>query len=331
MPVSARKSHKQPPLGRLCGVFLLSLAACLATAHVAADVLLGDAWKCFLFNNISGLKTPDIQPPVTVTVPDLVGQSYSTDTLSDQLRDRFDVTVIYSYNDKPARTILSQSPDGGLLRKVVPGKARIPLSLTVSVGPQLSTVPDVFGMDGREAAAAMTGQGLQVRSVDLYPLRPGELVDAGGNRFRYVPRGTMQGADVSALPVGTALFTDPPADTPLPIGSEVTLYVLSADTVPSPVCPQLCGLSCADALKALRDRGIKPGKVTFSDYDPASDAQPGTVTSQSRLAGTHFSPDDAVDLVVVPQPPISLPSHDPRHFWQPRLPSEQQRKPYGLH
>lgn len=323
-------------LSRAVGAFCLSLAGCLCTLWICADTILGDAWRGFLINDIlvpAGFHESSVSQPITVTVPDLIGQTYTADGCPGITQEIFDVSVTYLYNDNPARTVLSQTPAAGLTRKAVPGDRRIPLSLTVSAGPRLSTVPDVFGIDSRTACIDLTENGLRVRTVDLYPVRPGVLTDADGCTYRYVPRGTSQIVDVSALATGTALFSDPPEGSRLSAGADVTLYVLSAFPVPSPVCPQLVGLSFEDAVDALEERGITIGQITLADADAAAGRLPGTVIIQSRLPGTRLSPDDKVDITVVPERAIPFPSSDPRHFWQSRLPSkyDQKRNLHGLH
>lgn len=323
-------------LSRAIGAFCLSLAGCLCTLWVCADTILGDAWRIFLINDIlvpAGLHRSPVSQPVTVTVPDLTGQLYTADGCPDVTRDVYDVSVTYLYNDKQARTVLSQTPAAGLTRKAVPGELRIPLSLTVSVGPRLSIIPDVFGVDSRTACIDLTEKGLLVRTVDVYPVRPGVLADADGCTYRYVPRGTSQFVDVSTLTSGTALFSDPPDGSRLPAGTDVTLYVLSALPVPSPVCPQLVGLSYEDAVAALEERGITVGQITLADDDTAFGLLPGTVVNQSRLAGTRLSPYDKVDITIAPERALPFPFSDPRHFRQSRLPSkyDQKRNLHGLH
>ena len=120
-----------------------------------------------------------------VTVPDLSGMTF--DDARQQLLDlKLGVDQLNDYsNDVPAGNVISQSVDPGT--KVVVGTT---VTLDVSLGAQPSgpvTVPDVSGMSGTDASAAMGDAGLtldyDVRNPDrvLSGTDPqaGTQVDAG--------------------------------------------------------------------------------------------------------------------------------------------------------
>jgi PASTA domain len=106
------------------------------------------------------LEVAKARPAVTVRVPRLVGmtiaeakQALRSAALSSSVR-----TVASS---KPAETVVGQSPTAGA--KVRRGSV---VSLRVSAGPALVTVPDVTGLDEGDARAALQGDGFQVAVVD---------------------------------------------------------------------------------------------------------------------------------------------------------------------
>ncbi|MCQ2430422.1 MAG: PASTA domain-containing protein [Clostridia bacterium] len=297
--------------GRPAAGFVMSLAAFSAVVWICGDTLLGDAWRGFLLNEgmlLAGREPVGVPSPVTVTVPDLTGQPFSADALPS---DVYTVEVTYVYDDKPARTVLDQTPPPGSRRKALPDSRTVPLRLTVSAGPHTVPVPGVQLTDSREAAVALTERGFTVTEVPLTLTPSGVLTAPDGQRFRCVPHGTTRRTELSRLQAGTALFTEPPAGTDLCVGASVTLYVLESTPSPSPLCPSLIGLHEDEARQLLSARGIAVGSVTRA---VSADAGAGTVLSQSRLPGTRLPPDDSVDLIVAEAPP-PRPAADPRHFW----------------
>jgi eukaryotic-like serine/threonine-protein kinase len=68
----------------------------------------------------------------------------------------------------------------------------------------------------------------------------------------------------------------------------------------SAVVPNVTGVSLEDALVQLRTAGLRAGQVSYTHN---TDAAPGVVIYQARVAGTHTAANDAVDLMVSQGPP----------------------------
>jgi beta-lactam-binding protein with PASTA domain len=110
-----------------------------------------------------GVVTLDVakaRPAVTVRVPRLVGMTIA-DAKQALRSAALSSSVTTVASSEPAETVVGQSPTAGA--KVRRGSV---VSLRVSAGPNLVTVPDVTGLDEGDARAALQGDGFQVAVVD---------------------------------------------------------------------------------------------------------------------------------------------------------------------
>ena len=177
------------------------------------------------------------------------------------------VETEYRYDgDTPAGTVLGQSPAGGSFRKLSPRYPTCRISLTVSLGREHATLPNVVGMESREAEALLRGKGFAVqvkRSAGAYP---------EGEVFAMEPKG---GAE-------------------LPLGSTVTLSVSAGTPTATVTVPDLRGLSRAEALMRLWSCQLAVDQVV---EEPSSQPE-GTVLRQSHQPGTLVSAGTRVTLYV---------------------------------
>jgi serine/threonine-protein kinase len=102
--------------------------------------------------------------PRTTTVPTLVGQTERTAQIRLE-QDGLQVTSVTEFRspDYPSDVIVSQDP---------PAQSRAPqVSLLINRGEEATTyvMPDVIGMDGERAAAALRARGLRVGIVGSQP------------------------------------------------------------------------------------------------------------------------------------------------------------------
>ena len=109
-------------------------------------------------DQLFGILQPD---GVYVTVPDLCGQQES----QLELPQWAELEATYRYSDQtPAGVVMSQTPPSGTKLKIREGGART-LSLTVSLGAEKKTVPNVLGQDHRIASASLRDHGFTVNVV----------------------------------------------------------------------------------------------------------------------------------------------------------------------
>jgi serine/threonine-protein kinase len=119
-----------------------------------------------------------------VTVTDVTGrqQAEATQILQD---DAFVVAVTPVFSDNvPAGTVMSQNPSGGTADK---GST---VTLTVSKGPELITVPDVHGDKIGDAKKELEALGLKVKTYRPFPGGPGRVQTMDPDPGTKVRKGT---------------------------------------------------------------------------------------------------------------------------------------------
>lgn len=165
------------------------------------------------------------------------------------------------YDDAPAGVVAQVTPAAG---STVDTGTRI--TLQVSKGPRPVTVPGVSGMSRDRATSTLAAAGLTVSGTTT-------RFDAG-----------VDGGD--------AVTTDPSPGTEVPSGSEVSLVLSSAITV-----PDLTGKSVEDAARALRDVGLNP--VTGEAVSD-TDEDAGDVALTEPSAGTRVDPSRSTTVTLRP-------------------------------
>ena len=202
----------------------------------------------------------------TVEIADYCGKEIDRLSFSEWI----EVTTEYRYDkDVPSGVILSQSPIGGSRRKLTERHPTCALTLTVSLGEETAKIPNVLGLDAREAESRLREAGFSVQKQESY----------------------------GAYPSGEVCDMQPRADETVPLGTLVTLSVSAGNPERSVTVPNLCGMSRADALMSLWMAELSLGEVV----EETSDAAAGTVLRQSHQAGTLVRAGTAVTIYVAAQ------------------------------
>jgi serine/threonine-protein kinase len=190
-------------------------------------------------------------------------------------------------NTAPKMTVLEQSPPPGV-REGVGAK----VTLIVSGGQRMVTLPTVTGMTRAEAQVLLEKEGFEV----------GEVTQAQ-----------------STSPPGSVIGTRPAAGTAVSVPSTVSLVLSSG--APAPSMPDLMGRDIGAARQVLTQLGVRNVSVT---RDPTGPGAPGTVISQSPVSGATLAPGASVMLRVVaePSPAPAEPPQEPAP--QPGPPPVQQ-------
>lgn len=269
-----RKIHTLP--GKKTVIFALLLAICVC--FVAFDGLLG----------CSSLSAR----PTTVTIPDLLGSRFTEGVTAGTVKGdpRFLASVTYEYHpDAPARTVIAQDPPPNAQRKAPPHSAPILLRLVVSMGPHTVQLPDLTGQSLQEARLSLERLGLTVR------ISP---VTLWGRRTH--------------LSADQVMRISPAPGASLPHGATVTLFVASPVYESSIPCPNVTGLTLAEASHRLRDAGFTVGYVykdalsddSFSRIIPRLlpiDPGQSHVLWQNAIPGALLPPHTEILLTVRPQ------------------------------
>jgi eukaryotic-like serine/threonine-protein kinase len=185
-------------------------------------------------------------------------------------------------NTAPKMTVLEQTPPPGS-REGIGGV----ITLVVSGGQRVVTIPTVTGMTRIEAQVLLEKEGFDV----------GEVAEAPSN----APRGTVVG-------------TRPAAGSAVSVPSTVAL-VLSGGA-PTPSMPDLMGRDVSAARQVLSQLGVRNVSISLERNGPGS---PGTVFAQSPVAGAPVPAGTPVSLRVVAEP-APLPSEPAPEPTPPAVP-----------
>ncbi len=179
--------------------------------------------------------------------------------------------IIYEYNSMyPEGTIFQQSPAAG--RTV---KERQTITLRVSRGTEIITLPDVTGYDRDTGKQSLVDLGLSV---------------------------TTRREVNDSVAEGTIIRTEPAGGTSVEGGSTVTLYVAKPTRVTTTNVPSVQGLDQSAARSAVNAASLVPATREVNSDLPA-----GTVISQQPAAGTQVSLYSVVVLQVSNGIPVTPP------------------------
>jgi eukaryotic-like serine/threonine-protein kinase len=206
--------------------------------------------------------------PKTVAVPDVTNVSLAEAT-STIVHAGLKVGKITPQNDPLVRRgfVISQSPPA---KTTVDPKQAV-IDLVVSIGPQLTTVPDLTGKTSDAAFLAIQGAHLQLGTT---------------------------GQAHSSAPAGTVISQSLKPDTQVPDGSSIDVTV-SAGVATASV-PDVTGQSQDAAVSALHAAGFK----VRTKQQSSSDTSAGIVISTTPSGGDTAPAGSTVTIVVSSGPPL---------------------------
>jgi len=234
--------RRRPGLARFAVVVLLGVGVGLWAGWQAVSAYL----------NVPEVEMPDLIGRTVIQAEQIARQA----GLSLEIGER-----TYSATVAQDIVIAQEQPAG---KRVKHGRR---VGVTVSLGPQMVTIPDLVQQTVQSAQLAL--EGLRLRAV-------------------------LQEANDDVIKPGSVIRQNPPAGGRLPVDSAVTL-VISRGPVQIDM-PSLVGRPLPDARRMLEERGLVIAHlrtVTSVDQDP------GTVVEQAPSAGTKIRPGQAVITVTV--------------------------------
>lgn len=201
-----------------------------------------------------------------VTVPNVEGLP-----LREAIETLRDNGLNYTLNEEvyhasiPSNNVVYQSPIPN--NKVKKGRE---ISLTVSAGPEYVSVPEVVGLNERQAELNIRQVGLEIK----FEMEDSDTVELG----KVIRQSHLGGSLLK--------------------GDTVTVYISSG---PRPVeLPNLIGLTIERATERLKDIDVS---VRFVSWDEEQGAAPtGFVVRHSHENKTTIQPGASIDLVAVPVP-----------------------------
>ena len=273
---------------------------------------------------VAGLVAYALTRPGLIEVPSVVG--IPQDTATERLEaEGLDVDLNPVPNQAARETVLEQDPVGG--ESVDEGSTVI---LTVSSGPAIVPVPDVSGLNERQATKVLQEARLEVdpgfafsdavpkgRAIGTEP-GPGTSISSGSTVVLTISRGSnkVEMPDVVGLddqqaltilsdaelggnvvqrdddaPQGQVVGQSPGPGRLVKRGVPVTIFVSSGAIA----VPDVIGLTQKQAVTSLKREGFTPSIVEEPTEDPAEDNR---VLSQNPPAGTRGQRGDPVTLTV---------------------------------
>ena len=206
------------------------------------------------------------EPTQRMELPNFVGSSYETISHDVSLTSKYRFTVNYVVDiSTPAGTVLSQDPVAG--RTLMVTDEGMPVRLSVSTGYVLTDVPNVVGMNYREAM-------LQLQNA-------GFTVEISNETSQTVAKDIVIGSS-------------PAAGEQISAGSTVYLSVSSGVQISYVRMPNLIGLSEAAAIEKLRNANL----TYIGSERIASVYDVGTVIAQSVVAFAEVEELTGITLTV---------------------------------
>jgi beta-lactam-binding protein with PASTA domain len=202
--------------------------------------------------------------PQDVRVPNVVGSTYAEATKQLEQRGlKAERGETRFHNTAPRGTVLDQRPPAE--SKESPG-ARV--TLVLSSGQRIGTVPGVIGMSRELALNALEGAGFEA----------GEVVERASNE----PRGAV----IDSRP-------RPGAQAAMP--SVVSLVISAGPT--TIIVPDLIGRPLAEASQLLRQVGLTVGDISYAGANAVADAS-AAVSAQVPPAGSQAAAGSRVNMTV---------------------------------
>ena len=256
----ARRSRKSRQTATLIGIF------CVVVFLIGLFVFLWNFWLKDLFTDAERIQ-----------VPNVIGQRYEDVVANPQYADFIFVPSYETNSQYGEGYIFDQSPASD--REVAKVEGGVQISVTVSMGEEVLTMPSVVNQEYRKASIDLQNMGLV---VDV-------TVEASEDITKdYVIRTIPEaGEDISA-------------------GMTVYLIVSGGPEVVNAKVPNLVGLMRAAAQSRLESANLSLGEVTMAESDrPAGEViwqsiDPGEEVPERTTVSIQVSEGPAVKMVRVP-------------------------------
>lgn len=235
------EDEKSPVIPILAGV-----AAAFIIAAIVVGLIIWYNW---------GIKTE------TLIVPKLTGQNY--EQIAGQYED-YNFKIEYQASDEERGTILSQSMQDG--RKI---KKSQTITLVISSGPELATIPETINLDLTTAKQALKAKGI------------------GWNIIYKTDK---------EIASGHVITTNPPSGGTVAAGTEIDVYVSLGPEIIYVSYPDTKGYDLDTAKKKIEEAGLTVGEIKRED----STKPKNVVIDQSPdpRSNTTIAKGTSIDLVV---------------------------------
>ena len=192
-----------------------------------------------------------------VSIPDFIGESVEYITKDDDMTALFNFRTVYEANSlvQPG-TIIGQEPSAGASRMIV--QDGIDVTLTVSSGIQMVTMPDVYNIPFNEAQVKIQELGLNVE---------------------------MRLEETDDITADYVIETEPAAGSSVSSGSSVVVVVSAGPSVTYTKVPDVVGMVKARALIAIQQSDMICTEAEIT-YVSSEEYEKGAVIWQNYSSGT---------------------------------------------
>jgi serine/threonine-protein kinase len=217
------------------------------------------------------LKSENANAAEQIRVPNVVGQTYTQQTIGELLDPsiyRVEVKMVYDA-DLPAGTIIKQEPAADSSRKVVKNQTKCTVKLTVSRGANLVSVPDLINHHYKNAE-------LLAKNQEMFNFKV-VFKEIASEAFKY----------------GLVVKTEPAAGTQVQYGSTITIYYSAGPEYEYVQVRDYSGKTPAQA-NTLISGDLIIGTTT---YEYSETVREGQIISQSLAPGMHLK-DSVINFVI---------------------------------
>ena len=214
-----------------------------------------------------------------VSVPDFIGEAMTTITEDEDMTNLFNFRIVYEANSLVAPgTIIGQDPAAGSSRMIV--QEGIDVTLSVSSGIQMVTVPEVYNTPFNEAEIKIQELGLNVE---------------------------MRLEETDEITENFIIKTEPSAGTSVSSGSTVVVVVSAGPSVTYTKVPDVVGMVKSRALIAIQqnDMVCTESEITYvssEEYENGAVIWQNYSSGTSVVAGTKLYIQVGTGPAVTPQP-----------------------------
>ena len=228
------------------------------------------------------LKSENANAAETVKVPNVIGENYSQDSIGDLLDPaiyKVEINMVYDA-EMPEGTIIKPEPAAESARKVVRNKTKCTVTLTVSRGANLVSVPDLVNYNYTSARVLAENQ----------------------EKFNF----TVEFKEIKseAYKFGLVVKTEPAAGEQVRYGSTIVIYYSIGPDYQYVIVDDYTGKTPAQASTLIAGDLVIDEDTTYEYSDKVGE---GLIVSQSLAPGNHLKGSTIKFVISLGAPPTTAP------------------------
>ncbi len=192
-----------------------------------------------------------------LVIEDFINRECDDELIANMKKLGYSVTVVKQPStDYVIGTVISQKPEAGAKRTIIPGEKSCAITLYVSSGEEMRTLDNYIGQNYRDAVIKMNDLGFPSKVVKEYN---------------------------ALVPAGNIISTFPEAGSYITIDTLITVYVSAGQEIIYTTMPDLSDVSASEVRTLITRHELRLAEVTYQ-YSPTVPA--GQVISQYPYYGT---------------------------------------------